>query len=42
MTLDLILGLVAAILVILAGLNIGSPYRLEWLGIGLFLLTLVF
>ena len=41
MSFDLIIGLIASILVILSGLNVGSPYRLEWLGVGLFMLTLV-
>jgi len=37
-----ILILVGSILMILAGLNVGSPLRLEWLGLGLVALSLAF
>ena len=42
MSIKFILILVGSILTILAGLNVGSPIRLEWLGVGLFMLSFAF
>lgn len=38
---DLILGIIAAVLFGLAGFNVGLPTRLEWLAMACLALTLV-